>query len=127
MGCGQPASAGPLGPARLLSLAADAVRAAAGQAPVVVVVEDLHWADASTCDLVSYLVRVLRRDPVLLLVTVRAEELDPARPVAESVSELTRAPQPSGSCCTRWIATRSPPSCRGSRGSRRRPRWWTRW
>ena len=89
---GQPASAGPPGPARLLSLAADAVRAAAGQAPVVVVVEDLHWADASTRDLVSYLARVLRRDPVLLLVTVRAEELDPARPVAGMVSELARAP-----------------------------------
>ena len=95
MGCcraSQPASAGPPGPARLLSLAAEALRAVAEQAPVVVVVEDLHWADASTRDLVSYLARVLRRDPVLLLVTVRAEELDPARPVAELVSELARAP-----------------------------------
>jgi predicted ATPase len=89
---GQPASAGAPGPARMLSLAADAVRAAAGQAPVVVVVEDLHWADASTCDLVSYLARVLRRERVLLLVTVRAEELDPARPVAGLVGELARAP-----------------------------------
>ena len=88
----QPAGAGPPGSARLLSLAADALRAVAGQAPVVVVVEDLHWADASTRDLVSYLARVLRRDPVLLLVTVRAEELDPARPVAGMVSELARAP-----------------------------------
>jgi ATP/maltotriose-dependent transcriptional regulator MalT len=58
----------------------------------VVVVEDLHWADASTRDLVSYLTRVLRRERVLLLATVRAEELDPARPVAELVSELARAP-----------------------------------
>jgi DNA-binding CsgD family transcriptional regulator/tetratricopeptide (TPR) repeat protein len=89
---GQPASVGPPSPARLLSLTADAVRAAAGQAPVVVVIEDLHWADASTCDLVSYLARVLRRDPVLLLVTVRAEELGAGRPVAEMISELARAP-----------------------------------
>jgi DNA-binding CsgD family transcriptional regulator len=88
----RPAGAGPPGSARLLGLAADAVRAAAGQAPVVVVIEDLHWADASTRDLVSYLARVLRRDPVLLLVTVRAEELHPARPVAEMVSELARTP-----------------------------------
>jgi DNA-binding CsgD family transcriptional regulator len=55
-------------------------------------VEDLHWADTSTRDLVSYLARVLRRDRVLLLVTVRAEELDPARSVAELVAELARAP-----------------------------------
>jgi DNA-binding CsgD family transcriptional regulator len=88
----QPAGSGPPGPARLLSLAAEALRALAEQAPVVVVVEDLHWADASTRDLVSYLARVLRRERVLLLATVRAEELDPARPVAELVSELARAP-----------------------------------
>jgi DNA-binding CsgD family transcriptional regulator len=88
----RPAGGGPPGSTRLLGLTADAVRVAAGQAPVIVVVEDLHWADASTRDLVSYLARVLRRDPVLLVVTVRAEELDPARPVAELVSELARAP-----------------------------------
>ena len=64
----------------------------AEQLPVVVVVEDLHWADASTRDLVAYLARVLRRERVLLLATVRAEELDPARPVAELVGELARAP-----------------------------------
>jgi DNA-binding CsgD family transcriptional regulator len=87
-----PAAAGPLGPARLLSLAADALRAVAQQLPVVVVVEDLHWADASTRDLLSYLVRVLRREPVLLLATVRAEELDAARPIAGLVAELARAP-----------------------------------
>jgi predicted ATPase len=86
------AGAGPPGPARLLSLAAEALRAVAEQVPVVVVVEDLHWADASTLDLVSYLARVLRRDRVVLLATVRAEELDPARPVAELVAELVRAP-----------------------------------
>jgi DNA-binding CsgD family transcriptional regulator/tetratricopeptide (TPR) repeat protein len=88
----QPSGAGPPGPARLLSLAAEALRAVAEQLPVVVVVEDLHWADASTRDLVSYLARALRRDRVLLLATVRAEELDPACPVAELVGELARAP-----------------------------------
>ena len=88
----QAVGAGPPGPARLLSLAAEALRAVAEQLPVVVVVEDLHWADASTRGLVSYLARVLRRDRVLLLATVRAEELDPARPVAELVGELARAP-----------------------------------
>jgi predicted ATPase len=88
----QPAGTGLPGTARLLSLAAEALGAVAEQRPVVVVVEDLHWADVSTRDLVSYLARVLRRDRVLLLVTVRAEELDPARPVAELVGELARAP-----------------------------------
>jgi DNA-binding CsgD family transcriptional regulator len=88
----QPPGAGLPGPARLLSVAAEALRAVAEQVPAVVVVEDLHWADASTCDLVSYLSRVLRRERVLLLVTVRAEELDPARPIVGLVVELARAP-----------------------------------
>jgi DNA-binding CsgD family transcriptional regulator/tetratricopeptide (TPR) repeat protein len=90
---GRPAAAAQLGPAQLMSLAAEALRAVAEQLPVVVVVEDLHWADTSTRDLVSYLARALRRDRVLLLVTVRTEELDPARPVAGLVGELARAPQ----------------------------------
>jgi predicted ATPase len=64
----------------------------AEQLPLVGVVEDLHWADASTRDLVAYLARVLRRERVLLLATVRAEELDPARPVTDLVGELARAP-----------------------------------
>jgi len=73
--------ADPFGPTRLLAAAADAVRAVAAETPLVLVVEDLHWADGSTCGLVAFLAREIRADPVLLVVTVRAEELDPARPV----------------------------------------------
>jgi len=82
----------PFGPTRLLAAAADAVRAVAAQTPLVLVVEDLHWADASTRGLVSFLARAIREDPVLLLVTVRSEELDPARPVSVLIGELTRLP-----------------------------------
>src|SRR6266571_4425405 len=77
-----PGQADPYGPTRLLAAAADAVHAVASGGPLVLVVEDLHWADASTRGLVSFLARGIRENPVLLLVTVRAEELDPARPVS---------------------------------------------
>jgi DNA-binding CsgD family transcriptional regulator len=87
-----PGHADPFGPTRLLAAAAEAVRAAAAQTPLVLVVEDLHWADASTRGLVSFLGRVIRADPVLLLVTVRAEELDPARQVSVLIGELARLP-----------------------------------
>jgi DNA-binding NarL/FixJ family response regulator len=87
-----PGRADPFGRTRLLAATAEAVRAVAAQSPVVLVVEDLHWADPSTCGLVSFLARAVRADPVLLIVTVRAEELDPARPVSVLVSELTRLP-----------------------------------
>jgi DNA-binding CsgD family transcriptional regulator len=82
----------PYGPTRLLAAVADALRAAAAETPVVLLVEDLHWADASTQGLVSFLARGIRADPVLLVVTVRAEELDPARPVTVLISELARLP-----------------------------------
>jgi DNA-binding CsgD family transcriptional regulator len=44
------------------------------QAPLVLVVEDLHWADRSTRDLLAFLVRNLRRERVLLVVTYRSDE-----------------------------------------------------
>jgi DNA-binding CsgD family transcriptional regulator/tetratricopeptide (TPR) repeat protein len=42
--------------------------------PLVLVVEDLHWADRSTRDLLAFLVRNLRRERVLLVVTYRNDE-----------------------------------------------------
>jgi DNA-binding NarL/FixJ family response regulator len=44
------------------------------QAPLVLVVEDLHWADRSTRDLLAFLVRNLHRERVLLVVTYRNDE-----------------------------------------------------
>ena len=40
----------------------------------MLVVEDLHWADRSTRDLLAFLVRNLRRERVLLVVTYRNDE-----------------------------------------------------
>jgi len=87
-----PGQADPFGRTRLLAATADAVHAVAAQTPLMLVVEDLHWADASTRELVSFLARVIRTSPVLLVVTVRAEELDPARPASVLIGELARMP-----------------------------------
>ena len=46
----------------------------AATAPVLLVLEDLHWADASTLDLVVFLAHNLDARPVLLLATYRADE-----------------------------------------------------
>jgi DNA-binding CsgD family transcriptional regulator len=87
-----PGHADTFGPTRLLAAVAEAVHAVAAGTPLVLVVEDLQWADASTRGLVSFLARAIREDPVLLLVTVRAEDLDPARPVSVLIGELARMP-----------------------------------
>lgn len=59
--------------------------------PVALLVEDLHWSDASTCDLVSYLSRALRTSSVLLVASLRTEPPPDPR-VDELLDELVRLP-----------------------------------
>ena len=49
------------------------------QGPVVYVVEDLHWADRSTLDLLSFLATNLTDERVLLLLTYREDAPDESR------------------------------------------------
>jgi DNA-binding CsgD family transcriptional regulator len=59
--------------------------------PVVVVVEDVHWADRSTRDLLSFLVRYQRSDAhLLIVVTYRADEVHRAHPLRPLLAELDR-------------------------------------
>jgi DNA-binding NarL/FixJ family response regulator len=58
--------------------------------PVVLVVEDVQWADRSTQDLLAFLVRNLREERVLLVTTVRTDEVDPRGPFLAFLAELER-------------------------------------
>jgi len=51
------------------------------RAPAVIAIEDLHWADRSTRDLLAYLIRSLRRERVMLLATYRSDELHRRHPL----------------------------------------------
>ena len=62
----------------------------AARQPVLLVVEDAHWADASTRHVLLYLVRNLRA-PVCLAVTYRMEELQERYPLRLLLSELHRS------------------------------------
>ena len=50
-------------------------------APAVIAIEDLHWADRSTRDLLAYLIRSLRREPIVLMATYRSDELHRRHPL----------------------------------------------
>jgi DNA-binding CsgD family transcriptional regulator len=54
----------------------------------VVVVEDLHWADEATIDLLRFLGRRIRTAPVLLIVTYRDDELAPDDPLRLALGGL---------------------------------------
>src|SRR5215469_1422323 len=56
----------------------------------VVVVEDVHWADEATVDLLRFLGRRLRDAPVLLIATYRDEDLAAGDPFRAALGELAR-------------------------------------
>jgi predicted ATPase len=59
--------------------------------PVVLVIEDLHWADRSTRELLSFLVSNQRAVPgVLVIATFRSDELHRTHPLRPLVAELAR-------------------------------------
>jgi DNA-binding CsgD family transcriptional regulator/tetratricopeptide (TPR) repeat protein len=61
-------------------------------APVLLVFEDLHWADASTRDLLTFLSRVLRSERVALIGTYRTDDLHRRHPLRPVTAELQRLP-----------------------------------
>ncbi len=48
--------------------------------PLLLLLEDLHWADAASLDLLRHLARTLAALPRLLLATYRGDELDRRHP-----------------------------------------------
>jgi DNA-binding NarL/FixJ family response regulator/tetratricopeptide (TPR) repeat protein len=60
---------------------------APGPLPVVVI-EDVHWADEATLDLLGFLARRIREIPVLLLVSYRNDELADTHPLRIALGHL---------------------------------------
>ncbi|WP_281356394.1 helix-turn-helix transcriptional regulator [Acrocarpospora macrocephala] len=68
----------------------------AEQRPVLFVLEDLHWADRSTRDLVVFLTRMLQRERVCLVGTYRTDDLHRRHPLRPVLAELQRLPLVTG-------------------------------
>ena len=60
--------------------------------PLVLVFEDVHWADRSSRDFLSFFVRNARHQRVLLVATYRTDELHRRHPLRALVAEAERAP-----------------------------------
>ncbi len=61
--------------------------------PVVLILEDLHWADGSTRDVTSFLARNARSEPLLLVGTYRTDDLHRRHPLRAWLSEMERVPR----------------------------------
>jgi ATP/maltotriose-dependent transcriptional regulator MalT len=60
-------------------------------APVILVIEDAHWADRSSRDLLAFLIRNQRAlGRVLIVVSYRSDELHRTHPLRPLIAELTR-------------------------------------
>jgi DNA-binding CsgD family transcriptional regulator len=57
-------------------------------APTVLVIDDIHWADEATLDLLKYLARRISRTPTLLILTYRDEELSRDHPLRLLLGDL---------------------------------------
>ena len=58
--------------------------------PLLLVLEDLHWADESTLLLTEYLAPLLSEMPVLIIGTYRNDEIDTSHPLSHVLSQLGR-------------------------------------
>ena len=58
-----------------------------GIEPALLIIEDVHWADTATLDLIRFLGRRIARVRVLVLITYRDEEVDARSPVRNVLGE----------------------------------------
>src|SRR6185295_15559658 len=73
-----------------LRLFDDVDAALTGRAPLLLVIDDLHWADRGTLLLASYLLRSARPGPIQILGTYRDTELGRNSPLTGALAGLQR-------------------------------------
>ncbi|WP_281258294.1 helix-turn-helix transcriptional regulator [Actinomadura mexicana] len=76
--------------ARLFEVVLTLLERLAERGPVVLVIEDAHWADRSTRDLLAFLIRNLGSAPLLIVMTYRSDELHRTHPLRQLLAGLER-------------------------------------
>jgi DNA-binding SARP family transcriptional activator len=71
---------------------AQLIQEVAAHQPLLLVLEDLHWADEMSLRLLAYVRRRIPTSPALLVATVRDEELADASMTRRTLEELAREP-----------------------------------
>jgi len=76
---------------RLFEAVSSLLAQAAHQRPLVLVFDDLHWADRASVLLLRHLARSAEDAPLMVLCTYRQVEVGEEHPLAEALAELRRA------------------------------------
>ena len=81
-----------LGQVQLFDAVLSTLEAVSAAQPALVVVEDLHWADRSSRDLLVFLLSRLAGQHLVLLASYRSDDLHRRHPLRPVLSELARLP-----------------------------------
>ncbi|MCA2187474.1 ATP-binding protein [Nonomuraea cavernae] len=78
------------GRARLFEQFLTLLERLADSRPTILLIEDIHWADRSSRDLIAFLSRNLRTPQVLIVMTYRSDDLHRQHPLRPVLAELGR-------------------------------------
>jgi class 3 adenylate cyclase len=75
---------------RLFQEVTEFLKKASTSAPLLLVLEDLQWADKGSCSLLQHLARRLAGSRMLVAISCREAELEPSHPIREALPHLRR-------------------------------------
>jgi DNA-binding CsgD family transcriptional regulator len=81
------------GPGRVFEAVLELLEGLAETSPVLLTIEDAHWADQSTRDLLAFLSRTLTDVRVAIVATFRTDEMHRRHPLRSLVADLERLPR----------------------------------
>ena len=82
----------PLAQSRLFDLLLSVFERLGADTPVVLAIEDIHWADRSSRDFLGFLIANARRERLLLVCTYRTDELHRRHPLRPWLAQHERRP-----------------------------------
>ena len=91
-GRGRRLHSGALAQGRLFELLLALLGGLGGERTLLLVIEDVHWADRSTRDFLAFLIRNARRQRLAVVATYRTDELHRRHPLRAFLAEAERAP-----------------------------------
>ena len=110
-------------PERLQGAFVQLVEELGRERPVVVIIEDLHWSDVSTRNLLMYVMRAVRDVPLLLVGSYRIDDITRRHPLRPFLAEAARRRRLTPSSSSGLMSLGSP-SCWASCSAVGLPRRW---